>query len=66
MIDPNTLEARLDDDAVASKVGKYLAHHLGLRIDPENPDRWRTGWGTKTNAGLARTILSAIEKESEQ
>jgi hypothetical protein len=63
MTDPNTLEDRLADDAVASKVGKYLAFHLGLRPDPEHSDRWRTGWGTKTNAGLARTILRMLEGE---
>lgn len=25
-------------------------------------DRWQTSWGTKTNAGLARTILAQIEE----
>lgn len=53
---------RTDHDA-ANRIGAMLAEVLNCKRDKEHKDRWRTDWGTKTNVGLARTILSALETE---
>ncbi len=56
------LGATLDDDARAGAIGARLAEMLNLKRDREYPDRWKTAWGTKTNAGLARTVAVAFDE----
>ena len=51
------------DDAFADRVGAKLAEMLKLRKDPEHRDRWQTTWGTKTNAGLARSVFRLLIEE---
>jgi hypothetical protein len=48
------------DDATAERIGEVLSTNLKLKHDREHRDRWVTGWGTKTNKGLARTVLWVI------
>ena len=48
------------DGATAEHIGEVLSANLRLKRDREHPDRWVTGWGTKTNKGLARTVLWVI------
>ncbi len=50
-----------DDDERADQIGAMLAEALKLRRDPTHRNRWQTTWGSKTNAGLARTIIAQIE-----
>lgn len=50
----------LSDDALAEKVGAELAKELQLKRSACYNDRWETGWGNKTNKGLARTVLWQI------
>lgn len=54
-----------DDDERADKLGAKLAEMLHLRRDSEHKDRWQTTWGSKTNAGLARSILRVLQEEAE-
>lgn len=55
-----------EDDAYAHEVGEELAKIMCLRrYKGFNADRWYTTWGSKTSAGLARTVLSIIEKRGE-
>lgn len=49
----------------ADAMGRVLAETLKLKRDPEHKDRWQTTWGSKTNAGLARTVLAEFEKHGE-
>ena len=53
------------DDAVAAKVGVKIAAIFHLKRDEQHPDRWKTVWGNKSDAGLARTMLRVIEEEAE-
>jgi hypothetical protein len=53
----------LDDDKRAARIGAKIALMLNLRRDTEYPDRWKTAWGSKTNAGLARTVAVAFDEE---
>lgn len=53
------------DDAEAGRIGAMLAEVLHCKRDRGHKDRWVTGWGTKTNIGLSRTILSALSTEGE-
>ncbi len=55
-------ETEAEDEKFADSVGYELAIALRLHKDPEHKDRWQTGWGTKTNAGLARTNLRILEE----
>jgi hypothetical protein len=41
-------------------IGDDLAAGLNLRRDTEHRDRWNTGYGSKTNIGLARMMLYNI------
>lgn len=51
--------AELSDEE-AAKIGHILASGLMLRTDPEQPRKWFTAWGFKSNPGLARTVLGVI------
>jgi hypothetical protein len=42
--------------------GAKLAEALELKKDREHKDRWRTGWGTKTNTGLYLTLREMIRR----
>lgn len=58
------IETALADDAIAKRIGAVLAdaldvNHKGLS------NLWATGWGTKTSAGLARTVYSQIKLIAE-
>lgn len=55
-----------EDDVEADRIGAMFADVLNLKRDREHRDRWRTDWGTKTNTGLARTILAVLETEGEK
>lgn len=44
------------------KVGATLADRLNLRKDTEHKDRWKTGWGTKTNTGLFLTLREMVRR----
>jgi len=46
-------------------IGQKLADRFNLKRDPEHKDRWRTGWGTKTNYGLAVTFLEMARRINE-
>lgn len=46
--------------AQEEKAGAEIALALDLERDEKHPDRWVTGWGTKTNLGLFRTIKEQI------
>ncbi len=64
----NFLEAakRIDaDDEVAAKVGAKIAAVFHLKRDDIHADRWKTVWGNKSDAGLARTMLRVIKEETE-
>ena len=43
------------------KVADFLWENM--ERDPENADRVRTGWGTKTKQGLAACVLRIVEEE---
>lgn len=58
-LDPQNVE-ELYTEAQLEEIGNDLAMSLVLRPDPEHPDRWRTNWGSKTNAGLARMLIYNI------
>lgn len=45
-----------------NEMGCKLAHSLGMKIDCEHSDRWRTSFGTKTGLGLIRTLKHLIEE----
>jgi hypothetical protein len=64
MIDPKYIENINLDDSVASRVGAALAEALNLVRNSNHSDRWslHLKWGTKTNAGLARTVIRIIEE----
>lgn len=53
----NAIRTRDDE---AERIGQALAKSLRLRRDPEHRDRWQTSWGSKTNIGLARTIIAQL------
>lgn len=55
-----------EDDVEADHIGAMFAVALNLKRDREHRDRWQTDWGTKTNIGLARTIVAALETEGER
>ena len=55
-----------EDDVEADHIGAMLAEVLHCKRDREHKDRWRTYWGTKTNIGLARTIVAVLETEGER
>lgn len=68
--DPNIRLAQLRDrigssDIDAAKVGAKLAEVLALRRDRDNRSRWHTAWGSKTDAGLARTVLRILDEAAE-
>jgi hypothetical protein len=44
-------------------IGAKIANILNLKKDPEHSDRWLTNIGTKTNIGLALTVINSIESE---
>lgn len=49
------------DDGTANTVGVMLAEILQCTRDKKRKDRWKTTQGSKTNIGLARTVLSILE-----
>ena len=49
-----------NDDEWAEAVGAALAEVLKLKRDPDHRDRWQTTWGSKTSAGLARSVLEIL------
>lgn len=51
------------NDDLASKIGLDLAKFFNCKIDSEHKDRWITPVGTKTNKGLALTVLRIIRNE---
>lgn len=53
------------DDVEADRIGAKIAETLYLKPSREHSDRWNTDWGTKTNAGLARTVVRILEDEGE-
>ena len=53
---------KLEDDKRANAIGETLAVLLNLKKDKEHKDRWSTAWGSKTNAGLARSIYRVFEE----
>ena len=55
-----------NDDDYANQIGLSIAETLNCKRSKEHKDRWITNWGTKTNIGLARTILSSFETEGEK
>lgn len=59
------IETALADDAIAKRIGDVLADALHLKHSPAYSVRWVTGWGTKTSAGLARTVYSQIKLVAE-
>lgn len=48
------------DDAIAEAIGLELSQMLHLKPDRHQPDRIKTAWGSKTNIGLARSVLRVI------
>jgi len=54
-----------NDDAEADRIGGMIASLLRLKRSPDHKDRWQTGWGTKTNQGVARSLLALFENESK-
>lgn len=46
-------------------IGNALARALHLKRDSEHADRWQTLWGTKTGAGLYRTIRQMMRHAEE-
>lgn len=61
---PEQLQRLIDiasDDKTASEVGELLADALHLRA---RFGRYETEWGSKTAAGLARTVLRLMADSS--
>lgn len=54
-------DAIRDDDEQAAHTGRIIATALRLKRDSVHRDRWSTNWGSKTDAGLARTVLAQME-----
>jgi hypothetical protein len=59
-------EVIAEDEAFTEKLGEKLASVLRLRRDPEHRDRWQTSFGSKTNQGLASTVIQLLEDSVEQ
>lgn len=59
----NAADAIRDDDEQATATGNMLIRMLSLKPDKAYKDtpRYVTAWGSKTPAGLARTIVNVIE-----
>lgn len=53
-------------DEADARLGRELAQVLAMKRDKEHPDRWQTAWGSKTDAGLSRTIRNLITQFDEQ
>ena len=49
-----------------SEIGQELADNLFLKRDPNNRDRYKTQWGSKTPLGLYRTILRIVNDASKK
>jgi hypothetical protein len=60
------LETALSIQSTADEIGAMLAEALNLKRDKEHKDRWVTDWGTKTNAGLARTVFSLMTAKVDE
>ena len=54
-----------EDNSEADRIGAMFANLLRLKRDTEKRDLWQTAWGAKTNIGLARCIIIALEIEGE-
>ncbi|MGE0289503.1 MAG: hypothetical protein AB7I42_25945, partial [Bradyrhizobium sp.] len=50
-------DAAVTDDEMAARVGEQIAEVLRLR---KREGRYVTTWGTKTPAGLARSVIRVI------
>lgn len=50
------------EDERPHEAGGELAAALHLQRDREHKDRWQTAWGTKTNAGLVRTLREMLAR----
>lgn len=50
-----------NDEKFANKAGQKLVEMLALKRSPTNKNRWKTSWGDKTDAGLARSIITILE-----
>lgn len=62
----STAYAIRTNEASARVAGAKLAEFLKLRRDPEHRDRWQTSWGTKTDMGLASSVLAFMEQLHDQ
>lgn len=49
-------------EETAEKLGAEIAGIFKLRRDSEHKDRWQTTWGSKTNKGIARSVVALVEK----
>lgn len=58
-------EIEEEDNKFTEQLGSNLASILRLRRDPEYRDRWQTSHGSKSNLGLARTIVAILEEASK-
>lgn len=64
MTQPTTQDDEtLRDYAEDERIGERIAEAMGLRRDPQHRDRWLTAAGSKTSAGVARTVR-AIQRDA--
>ena len=60
------IEQALGNDVLAEAIGQKLAKMLHLRKSKSFTDavpRFQTSWGSKTNIGLARSVMRLIADE---
>jgi hypothetical protein len=55
---------KLEYQGQMANYGKAIAECLKLKHDREHKDRYPTTWGTKTDCGLALTVLRILSEKA--
>jgi hypothetical protein len=60
MITENDINNIAENDTIAANVGNDIADFFGLKRDKNG--RYKTAYGTKTAAGLARSLFMELDE----
>lgn len=55
-----------DNDALYETIGAEIAATMQCKRDSEHRDRWQTTVGTKTNIGLALSVIAIIDSHKAE